>query len=169
MLAVGARNALAPVLNVARDPRWGRVEEMYGEDPVLIGAIGTAYIQGLQSDDLSHGVGVAAAGKHFLGYALSEGGRNWAPVQLCPRELREVYAEPFATMIRDAGLATIQSLLTSRKKAGIHMEYPPFAFTVLLREMGLALRSLVRGTLHPVKAIGRGGIPEKVTHVKHEF
>ena len=58
--------------------------------------IGTAYVQGLQSDDLRHGV--AATGKHFLGYALSEGGRNWGPVQCGPRELREVYAEPFATI-----------------------------------------------------------------------
>jgi beta-glucosidase len=111
MLAVGARHALAPVLDVAHDPRWGRVEETYGEDPVLIGAIGTAYVQGLQSDDLSHGV--AATGKHFLGYALSEGGRNWAPVQLGPRELREVYAEPFAAVIRDAGLATIMNSYSS--------------------------------------------------------
>ncbi|HZO75464.1 MAG TPA: glycoside hydrolase family 3 N-terminal domain-containing protein [Ktedonobacteraceae bacterium] len=111
MLAVGARHALAPVLDVARDPRWGRVEETYGEDPVLIGAIGTAYVQGLQSDDLAHGV--AATGKHFLGYALSEGGRNWAPVQLGPRELREVYAEPFAAVIRDAGLATIMNSYSS--------------------------------------------------------
>src|SRR5581483_3428161 len=98
MMAVGARHALAPVLDVARDPRWGRVEEAYGEDPVLIGCIGSAYVQGLQSDDLAHGV--AATGKHFLGYAMSEGGRNWAPVQLGPRELREVYAEPFAAVIR---------------------------------------------------------------------
>lgn len=111
MLAVGARHALAPVLDVARDPRWGRVEETYGEDPALIGAIGTAYVQGLQSDDLSHGV--AATGKHFLGHALSEGGRNWAPVQLGPRELREVYAEPFAAVIRDAGLATIMNSYSS--------------------------------------------------------
>ncbi len=111
MRAVGARHALAPVLDVARDPRWGRVEETYGEDPMLIGAIGTAYVQGLQSDDLSHGV--AATGKHFLGYALSEGGRNWAPAQIGPRELREVYAEPFAAVIRDAGLATIMNSYSS--------------------------------------------------------
>ena len=111
MLAVGARHALAPVLDVARDPRWGRVEETYGEDPILIGAIGTAYVQGLQSNDLSHGV--AATGKHFLGYALSEGGRNWGPVQLGPRELREVYAEPFAAVIREAGLATIMNSYSS--------------------------------------------------------
>ncbi len=111
MLAVGARQALAPVLDIARDPRWGRVEETYGEDPVLTGTIGTAYVQGLQGDNLAHGV--AATGKHFLGYALSEGGRNWAPVQLGPRELREVYAEPFAAVIRDAGLATIMNSYAS--------------------------------------------------------
>ncbi|GCE45248.1 beta-glucosidase [Thermosporothrix hazakensis] len=111
MMAVGARHALAPVLDVARDPRWGRVEETYGEDPVLIGAIGTAYVQGLQGDDLAHGV--AATGKHFLGYALSEGGRNWAPVHLGPRELREVYADPFATVIRNTGIATIMNSYAS--------------------------------------------------------
>lgn len=111
MLAVGARHALAPVLDVARDPRWGRVEETYGEDPVLSGIIGTAYVQGLQSDDLQHGV--AATGKHFLGHALSEGGRNWAPVQLGPRELREVYAEPFAAVLRNVGIATVMNSYTS--------------------------------------------------------
>ena len=104
MLAVGARHALAPVLDVARDPRWGRVEETYGEDPVLAGAIGTAYVRGIQGDDPRHGV--LATGKHFLGYGLPEGGLNHAPVQLGPRELREVFAEPFAAAIRDAGLAT---------------------------------------------------------------
>src|SRR5919202_4487487 len=111
MLAVGARLGLAPVLDVARDPRWGRVEETYGEDPVLAGAIGTAYVRGLQTDDLRHGV--VAIGKHFLGYAMSEGGRNWNPVQLGPRELREVYAEPFAAAIREAGLAAMMNSYTS--------------------------------------------------------
>ncbi len=111
MMAVGARHALAPVLDVARDPRWGRVEESYGEDPVLSGTIGTAYVQGLQGNDLRRGV--AATGKHFLGYAVSEGGRNWGPVQLGPRELREVYAEPFAAVIRNAGLATMMNSYAS--------------------------------------------------------
>src|SRR5947209_4026902 len=66
MRAVGARLALAPVLDVARDPRWGRVEETYGEDPVLAGTIGSAYVQDLQTSDLRQGV--AATGKHFLAY-----------------------------------------------------------------------------------------------------
>jgi beta-glucosidase len=111
MLAVGARHALAPVLDVARDPRWGRVEETYGDDPVLAGAIGTAYVRGLQGDDPRHGV--LATGKHFLGYGLPEGGLNHAPVQLGPRELREVFAEPFAAAIRDAGLATVMNSYSS--------------------------------------------------------
>ncbi|MEZ5245015.1 MAG: glycoside hydrolase family 3 N-terminal domain-containing protein [Acidimicrobiales bacterium] len=111
MLAVGARHNLAPVLDVARDPRWGRVEETYGESPELCGRMGVAYVRGLQTDDLRNGV--VCTGKHFLGYALSQGGRNQAPVQLGPRELREVYAEPFAAAIRDAGLASIMNSYSS--------------------------------------------------------
>jgi len=133
MLAVGARLALAPVLDVARDPRWGRVEETYGEDPVLAGTLGTAYVRGLQAGDLRHGV--AATGKHFLGYAMSEGGRNWGPVQLGPRELREVYAEPFAAAIRDAGLAAIMNSYASVD--GLPCAGSPAILTDLLRgELG---------------------------------
>src|SRR5438132_756109 len=130
MIAVGARHALAPVLDIARDPRWGRVEETYGEDPVLTGTIGTAYVQGLQSDDLRNGV--AATGKHFLGHAMSEGGRNWAPVQMGPRELREVYAEPFSAAIRHAGLATMMNSYTSVD--GLPCAGSPAILTKLLRE-----------------------------------
>jgi beta-glucosidase len=111
MVAVGARHSLSPVLDVARDARWGRVEETYGEDPYLVGRLGTAYVRGLQGDDLRDGV--IATGKHFLGYAMSEGGMNHAPVHLGPRELREVYAEPFAAAIRDAGLASIMNSYSS--------------------------------------------------------
>ncbi|MEQ8840280.1 MAG: glycoside hydrolase family 3 N-terminal domain-containing protein [Acidimicrobiales bacterium] len=111
MLAVGARHNLAPVLDIARDPRWGRVEETYGESPELSGRMGVAYVRGLQTDDLRNGV--VCTGKHFLGYAMSQGGRNQAPVQLGPRELREVHAEPFAAAIRDAGLASIMNSYSS--------------------------------------------------------
>src|SRR2546421_2239292 len=135
MMAVGARHALAPVLDIARDLRWGRVEETYGEEPVLSGIIGTAYVQGLQSDDLRHGV--AATGKHFLGYAMSEGGRNWGPVQCGPRELREVYAEPFAAVIRNAGLATMMNSYASVD--GLPCAGSPAILTELLRdELGFA-------------------------------
>src|SRR5581483_1313057 len=130
MLAVGARHALGPVLDVARDPRWGRVEETYGEDPVLIGTIGRAYVLGLQGDDLRQGV--AATGKHFLGYAMSYGGRNWGPVHLGPRELREVYAEPFSAVIRSTGLATMMNSYASID--GIPCASSPAILTNLLRE-----------------------------------
>lgn len=111
MVAVGARHALAPVLDIARDPRWGRVEETYGEDPYLAGRIGTAYVRALQGPDLHQGV--ISTGKHFLAYGLPEGGLNHGPVQLGPRELREVYAEPFAAAIRDAGLASVMNSYSS--------------------------------------------------------
>ncbi|GAB4121242.1 MAG: glycoside hydrolase family 3 N-terminal domain-containing protein [Roseiflexaceae bacterium] len=133
MLAVGARLGLAPVLDIARDPRWGRVEETYGEDPILSGTLGSAYVRGLQTNDLRYGV--VATGKHFLGYAMSEGGRNWGPVQMGQRELREVYAEPFAAAIRDAGLAGIMNSYASID--GIACAGSPAILTDLLRgELG---------------------------------
>ena len=107
MLAVGARHTLAPVLDVTRDPRWGRTEETYGECPYLASRMGVAYVRGVQGEDLASGV--AATGKHFLGYGLSEGGLNHAPVHLGPRELREVFAAPFAAAIAEAGLATVMN------------------------------------------------------------
>jgi beta-glucosidase len=107
MLAVGARQTLAPVLDIARDPRWGRTEETYGEDPYLASRLGVAYVRGVQGDDLRRGV--AATGKHFIGYGCSEGGLNHAPVHLGTRELRETYARPFEAAIREAGLASMMN------------------------------------------------------------
>lgn len=130
MLAVGARQGLAPVLDIARDPRWGRVEETYGEDPYLAGALGVAYVRGLQTGDLRHGV--VATGKHFLAHAMSEGGRNHGPVQIGPRELREVYAEPFAAAIREAGLASIMNAYNSVD--GLPCAGSPAILTGLLRD-----------------------------------
>ena len=107
MRAVGAHHTLAPVLDVARDPRWGRMEESFGEDPYLVAQMGVAYVRGVQGEDLAQGV--AATGKHFLGYAASEGGLNWAPAHLGPRELRDVYAFPFEAAIHEAGLASVMN------------------------------------------------------------
>ncbi len=107
LLAVGARQALAPVLDIARDPRWGRLEETYGEDPYLAGRMGVAFVRGLQGSELSEGV--LATARHFLGYGLPEGGMNHAPVQLGARELREVFAEPFAAVIREANLRSVMT------------------------------------------------------------
>jgi len=105
--AVGGHQALAPVLDVARDPRWGRVEETFGEDPYLISSLGSAYIRGIQGPDLTEGI--VATAKHFVGYGLSEGGRNWAPAYIPQRELLEVFIRPFEAAIKMAGLASIMN------------------------------------------------------------
>lgn len=107
MRAVGTHHALAPVLDIARDPRWGRVEETFGEDAYLTAELGTAYIKGIQGEDLSKGV--AATGKHFVGYGMSEGGLNWAPPHLDRRELKEVYLMPFEAAVREGKLASIMN------------------------------------------------------------
>ncbi|WKZ37399.1 MAG: glycoside hydrolase family 3 N-terminal domain-containing protein [Anaerolineales bacterium] len=107
LLAIGARQSLAPVLDVSRDPRWGRTEETFGEDPTLVSHFGMAYIRGLQSDDLANGV--MATGKHFIGHSLSQGGQNCAPVHIGRQELYDTFLGPFQAAIRDAGLASIMN------------------------------------------------------------
>lgn len=95
MRRVGVHQGLAPVLDVVRDYRWGRTEECIGEDPYLVGAIGTAYVQGLE------GAGIVATLKHFAGYSASRGGRNMAPVASGPREFADVLVEPFVRALRE--------------------------------------------------------------------
>ena len=105
MVAIGARQALGPVLDIARDPRWGRIEETYGEDPYLATVLGIAYVRGLQGPDLARGV--AATGKHMVGHGLAEGGLNQAPAHVGPRELRDEQLLPFEAAIRAAGMASV--------------------------------------------------------------
>ncbi|MFN2539801.1 MAG: glycoside hydrolase family 3 protein, partial [Mycobacteriales bacterium] len=101
MARMGVRQALSPLADVARDPRWGRVEETYGEEPYLVGSMATAFVRGLQNADGASPV--IATLKHFIGYGASDGGRNTEPAHLGPRELREVYGVPFEMAIRDGG------------------------------------------------------------------
>ena len=103
-LAVGCRHVLAPVLDLSWDPRWGRTEETYGEDPYLAAAIGVAYVKGVQG---SLRDGVLATGKHFAGHGFPEGGRNTAPVRVGEREFREAVLYPFESAVKEAGLAAI--------------------------------------------------------------
>jgi beta-glucosidase len=107
MRAVGAHQGLAPVLDVCRDPRWGRTEETLGEDPYLVSRMGVAFVRGLQGDDLRDGV--IATLKHFVGYGASEGGMNWAPARIPPRELREVYLHPFEAAVREGRAASVMN------------------------------------------------------------
>ncbi|MEV5986693.1 glycoside hydrolase family 3 N-terminal domain-containing protein [Streptomyces sp. NPDC052051] len=103
MRSVGVHQGLAPVLDVVRDARWGRVEETIGEDPYLVGSIATAYVQGLQS------AGVGATLKHFVGYAASRAGRNLAPVSAGPRERADILLPPFEMAVREGGARSVMS------------------------------------------------------------
>ncbi|MEN3537398.1 glycoside hydrolase family 3 N-terminal domain-containing protein [Microbispora sp. ZYX-F-249] len=107
MRAMGSHQGLSPVLDVVRDPRWGRTEETYGEDPYLVARMGVAFVRGLQGDCPAEGV--IATAKHFVGYGASEGGLNWAPAHLPPRLLREVYLYPFEAAVREAGLQSVMA------------------------------------------------------------
>ena len=100
--SVGIHFLLSPLLDLARDIRWGRVHESYGEDPELVARMATGFIKGVQDD--AGEPSVLATGKHFLGYGQSLGGLNQAATQLGIRELTDVYAEPFRRAINEPGL-----------------------------------------------------------------
>jgi beta-glucosidase len=104
MRSAGAHQALSPIFDVARDPRWGRIEETYGEDPYLTAALGAAYVRGLQEAGPS---AVLATGKHMVGHGAPEGGMNRAPAHIGPRELRDVFLFPFEAAVRDAGMRSM--------------------------------------------------------------
>src|ERR1700689_2014813 len=106
MRAVGIHQGLAPVLDVTRDPRWGRTEETIGEDPYLVGCIGTGYVRGLQS------AGIQAMLKHFAGYSASRAGRNLAPVAMGPREYADVIMVPFEMALRLGGAMSVMPSYT---------------------------------------------------------
>ncbi|MFE6595422.1 glycoside hydrolase family 3 N-terminal domain-containing protein [Streptomyces sp. NPDC057781] len=106
MRSVGVHQGLAPVLDVVRDARWGRVEETIGEDPYLVGTIGTAYVRGLE------GAGIVATLKHFVGYSASRAGRNLAPSSVGPRERADVLLPPFEMAIREGGARSVMHAYT---------------------------------------------------------
>jgi beta-glucosidase len=103
MRRIGIHQGLAPVLDVVRDPRWGRVEETMGEDPYLVGLIGSAYVRGLER------AGVVATLKHFVGYSASRAGRNLGPVSVGPRELADVLVPPFEAALRAGARSVMNS------------------------------------------------------------
>ena len=103
MRRLGIHQGLAPVLDVARDLRWGRIEETIGEDPYLVGSIGSAYVRGLES------AGIVATLKHFVGYSASRAGRNLAPVSAGPRELADILLPPFEMALRAGARSVMNS------------------------------------------------------------
>ncbi|MCA9234914.1 MAG: glycoside hydrolase family 3 C-terminal domain-containing protein, partial [Planctomycetales bacterium] len=105
--AVGVHWTFAPMVDIVRDPRWGRVAESLGEDPVLASELGAAMIRGFQGDgDLTRGI--AACPKHFVAYGLAEGGRDYNSVMVSRNEMLNVYLRPFRACV-DAGALTLMS------------------------------------------------------------
>ena len=127
--AAGIRQVLSPVLDIARDPRWGRVEETYGEDPFLIGEMATAFVQGYQER------GVACTPKHFVAHGSPTGGLNCSSVSGGERELRNLYLPPFEKVISKARPLSIMSSYNSYD--GVPVSGSRYYLTDILRgELG---------------------------------
>ncbi|MGJ9696560.1 glycoside hydrolase family 3 N-terminal domain-containing protein [Actinotignum sp. GS-2025a] len=103
MHAIGVHQGLSPLLDVVRDYRWGRVEETCGEDPYLVGMLGTAYVRGLES------AGVLATLKHFAGYPAARAGRNHAPVSIGPREFEDIILPSFEMAVREGKVSSVMN------------------------------------------------------------
>ncbi|MFI9488024.1 glycoside hydrolase family 3 N-terminal domain-containing protein [Promicromonospora sp. NPDC052451] len=126
MRELGIHQGLAPVLDVIRDPRWGRVDECIGEDPYLVGTVGTSYVRGMQD------AGVHATLKHFVAYSASKAGRNHAPVSAGPREIADVFLPPFEMAVLDGD---VRSVMASYNDVdGVPMHSSEEYLTGVLRE-----------------------------------
>lgn len=106
--SAGIRWTFAPMLDISRDSRWGRIAESPGEDPYLASILGKAYVEGFQSKDLSSPTSMAACAKHYIGYGAAIGGRDYNTVDMSEALLRNLYLPPFQASI-DAGAATVMS------------------------------------------------------------
>ncbi|HWR85341.1 MAG TPA: glycoside hydrolase family 3 N-terminal domain-containing protein [Rhodoglobus sp.] len=126
MRSVGIHQGLAPVLDVVRDARWGRVEETIGEDPYLVGTVGAAYVRGLES------AGIVSTLKHFVGYSASRAGRNLAPVSMGERERADVVLAPFEMVLREGGPRSVMNAYTDLD--GVPSAADAALLTGLLRE-----------------------------------
>lgn len=106
--SAGIRWTFAPMLDIARDSRWGRIAESPGEDPYLASILGKAYVEGFQSNDLSNPTSMAACAKHFIGYGAAIGGRDYNTVNMSEPLLRNIYLPPFQAAV-DQGAATVMT------------------------------------------------------------
>lgn len=127
----GIRWTFAPMIDVSRDPRWGRIAESFGEDTYLNQVLGVAMVKGFQGNKLSDKSAVAACAKHFIAYGAVEGGRDYNSTYIPERQLREIYLPPFKAAI-DAGCATIMTSFNAND--GIPPSANKFLLTDLLRK-----------------------------------
>ncbi|WP_207423132.1 glycoside hydrolase family 3 N-terminal domain-containing protein [Desertivirga brevis] len=126
----GAHIGYGPVLDLAREPRWSRVEETYGEDPILNGEMGIAMVQGFQGSDLKSGANIISTLKHFTAYGVPEGGHNGGSVNSGLRELYQSYLSPFRSAVK----AGAQSVMTAYNSVdGVPCSANPFLLRDVLR------------------------------------
>ena len=104
----GVNWTFAPMIDISRDPRWGRIAESLGEDPYLCSALGSAMVKGFQGENLADNTSIAACAKHFAGYGASESGRDYNTTNIPENELRNVYLPPFKALA-DAGVSTFMA------------------------------------------------------------
>ena len=104
----GIRWTFAPMIDISRDARWGRIAESLGEDPYMAALMGEAMVKGFQGTDLSDPSTLAACAKHFVGYGAAEGGRDYNSTNIAPHTLKNTYLVPFQKVI-DAGVATVMT------------------------------------------------------------
>ncbi|HTX90211.1 MAG TPA: glycoside hydrolase family 3 N-terminal domain-containing protein [Anaerolineales bacterium] len=136
MRARGENWALTPVLDLAREPRWGRTEETYGEDPYLGSRIGVAAVRGLQGRELPIGPEhVLATAKHFAAHGQPEGGRNCAPANFAEGELRENYLAAFQAAVQEAGVGSVMASYNEINGIPVHI-HPWLLDQVLRQEWG---------------------------------
>jgi beta-glucosidase len=129
--SVGVDWIFAPMVDVARDPRWGRIAEGAGEDPFLGSAMARARVRGFQATDLTSGRKIVACPKHFVGYGVAEAGRDYNTVDISERTLRDVYFPPFKAAF-DAGAGTVMS--SFNELSGIPATINSFILHTILRE-----------------------------------
>ncbi|MFC1712133.1 beta-glucosidase BglX [Candidatus Poribacteria bacterium] len=129
--STGVNWTFAPMIDVCRDPRWGRIAEGGGEDPYLNAQLGSAMIRGFQGEDMSASDRIAACAKHFVGYGAAEGGRDYNTTLIPEGTLRDVYLTPYKTCV-DAGAATIMSAFNDMN--GIPATGNAFTLKQILRE-----------------------------------
>jgi beta-glucosidase len=130
--STGVGMILAPVLDLAREPRWGRVEEDFGEDPYLTGQLGLAYVRGAQGERLSSDRSVVAEPKHFAGHGSPEGGTNTSPVHIGERELRATMLRGFEPAFREGH--AMGTMAAYHEIDGIPVTADPFLLRKVLRE-----------------------------------
>lgn len=127
----GIRWAFAPMMDIARDARWGRIAESFGEDTYMAGRLATAVVRGYQGNSLSDQTSMAACAKHFVGYGDAEGGRDYNTTSIPPRTLRDVYLPPFKACV-DEGCASIMTSFNDND--GLPSTGNRWLLTELLRE-----------------------------------